>query len=96
MSGDTPFKRRLFVELSLTEQDDYLQGLRDRRLRAVREYKAMQELKQRAKDERTRKQIDDCLRMLQKELDAAEKALDKVEVRANKLHALRLMVESQA
>ena len=96
VEGDNAFHRRLFVELSLAEQDAYLHGLRDRRLAAVRKFQAMQELKQQAKDARTRKQVDDCLRMLQKELDAAEKALDKVEVRANKLQALRLMVEGEA
>lgn len=93
--GDTPFHRRLFSELTLAEQEAFLDGLRERRLASVRAFEQMQEIKQRAKDEQTRAQIDKELRMMDKELSTLARAMDKVDKRRLKLDALRLLVENR-
>jgi DNA-binding transcriptional regulator YbjK len=95
VNSDTPFHRKLFVEMTQQEQDAWLEGIRTRRLASVEKHKQLVALKQQAKDERTRKLVEKECGMMEKELAALEKALEKVEARANKVAALTAMVAAE-
>lgn len=96
MTGDTPFARRLFIELSLDEQNAFIEGIRTRRLASVEAFTNAQALKQRAKDERLVAKLGKECDMMEKEIDALDRALAKVEKRATNLTAIRLIIESHA
>lgn len=80
--------------MSDTEQQAYLDGIRRRRLAPIEAYKKAAAVKQQAKDDKTRERIEKESTMMEKELAALDKALEKVEARAAKLTGLRLMVEN--
>ncbi len=91
---DTPFHRKLFVEMTSTEQNDWLDGVRTRRLASVEKYKQTIANKQRIKDEKMLATLSKEGDMMEKEIAALDKALNKVELRANKIAAIMLMAES--
>jgi hypothetical protein len=82
--------------MSPQEQEAYLDGIRRRRLATIEAHKKAVEIKQRAKDQRMVEQIDRQSRMMEKELAALDKALEKVEKRAAMLAGLRLLVINDA
>jgi hypothetical protein len=88
--------RRLFVEMTPAEQEQFLSALQERRLRVVHQYEDMQKLRKAARDERTAKLVDQQSSMMEKEITALDKALSKVEARAAKIAALRAMIEAEA
>jgi hypothetical protein len=90
--SDTPMHRRLFVEMTPAEQEQFLSALQERRLRVVHQYEDMQKLRKAARDERTAKLVDQQSSMMEKEITA----LSKVEARAAKIAALRAMIEAEA
>jgi hypothetical protein len=94
--GDTPFERRLFIAMPQPEQEAYLDGIRRRRLATIEAHRQSVEIKQRAKDQRMVEQIDKQSKMMEKELAALDKALEKVEKRAAMLAGLRLLVINDA
>jgi hypothetical protein len=80
--------RKLFIELTPEQQEQFLQGIRERRLESVRKYEETQAKKAAIKDARVRAMVDQQSARLEKELAALEKALHKVEVRVNTIAAL--------
>jgi hypothetical protein len=93
VAQDTPTQRANVEQLTDDECDVLLFGIRERRLRAFTVYSEAQELKQKARNMKTREQIQKFLDMFNKELKAADKAIEKLEARALKIRALRLEVE---
>lgn len=93
---DTAFHRKLFVEMTGTESDAWLDGVRTRRLASVEKYKQTIANKQRIKDEKMLATLSKESDMMEKEIATLEKALNKVELRANKIAAIMLMAESMA
>jgi hypothetical protein len=94
VTGDTPFTRRLYIELTPDEQAAFIESVRTRRLVSVTKYQDAIAIRQRAKDERTLATLDKESSMMEKELVALEKALAKVEARAVKISAISLIIES--
>lgn len=94
VTGDTPFTRRLCIELTPDEQAAFVESIRKRRLVSVTNYQNAIAIKQRVKDERTLATLDKESAMMEKELAALDKALDKVEKRAVKIAAISLIIES--
>jgi phosphoglycerate-specific signal transduction histidine kinase len=84
--------RRLFVEMTPTEQAAYITELQDRRLASVRQYHEVVEARNRAEETRTREKLTDQLRMIERDLASAERALGKVSDRWTKINALRAML----
>ena len=93
VTQDTPAHRANVGQLSDEEIDTLMNEVRERRLRAFTVYSEAQELKQKARNTKTREQIQKFLDMFDKELKAADKAMEKLEARALKIRALRLEVE---
>lgn len=92
MNGDTPVSRRLFIEMAPQEQSAYVQLLQERRLRVVRSYQQVQKEREEAALAKTKETLDKQSRMMQRDIDTAERAMSKVEDRMNKLSALRAMI----
>lgn len=93
--ADNAMQRKLFIEMTVQEQDDFIEGIRTRRLRSVEKHKEHAALKQLAKDERTEKMIDHESKMMEKEIDRLTKALAAVEARAVRISGLKAMVEAE-
>lgn len=96
MIADTPMHRVLFVELTPQQQDAFLDGIRARRLVSVNKHAELAKLKQQAKDNQTRRMLDVQSRQMEKEIANVTRWLEKIELRYNKIAALRAMIESEA
>lgn len=96
LPGDGAMARKLFIEMTDNEQDAYITQMRERRLVSVNKHKELALIKQRAKDERTIAMITKEGAMMEKEMLALEKALAKVENRANRISALSAIVKAEA
>jgi len=94
MKGDTPIKLTNISEMSDKELDAMIYNIRERRLKPVRDFEELSTLKAEALKQNLGKQLTRQLEMFEKELARAEKALEKIEVRAIKLRALKLEIEA--
>ncbi len=94
--ADTAMHRKLFVEMTTAEQEQWLEGIRERRLQAVQAYKDLQAAKQKVKDERLAAKAEQTLAMLAKEVAALEKAIEKVDKRRVLANAIRNMIEQES
>lgn len=89
-------RRQLFVEMTTAQQIAWLEGIRERRLASVNAYKELQAAKAKARDARLQAKAEQELRMMDKELEALEKAINKVEARRAKLVVLKAIIEQEA
>ena len=94
MKGDTPIKLTDISEMSDKELDAMIYNIRERRLKPVRDFEELSTLKAAALKQNLGKQLTRQLDMFEKELARADKALEKIEVRAIKLRALKLEIEA--
>lgn len=94
--ADTGMHRVLFVEMNSTQQEAWLNGIRERRLKAVEAYKQLQAAKQKAKDDKLASKAEATLAMLTKEIAALEKALEKVEKRRAIAIAIASIIEQES
>ena len=94
MKGDTPIKLTNISEMSDKELDAMIYNIRERRLKPVRDFEELSTLKAAALKQNLGKQLTRQLDMFEKELARADKALEKIEVRAIKLRALKLEIEA--
>lgn len=86
--NDTPMRRVLFVEMSVAEQDAWLDAVRARRLVVLEKKKDKEKERAAIADARIAAQIDKANAMLAKEIDALDRALEKVEKRVTLIRAL--------
>lgn len=70
--------------------EDMLEALRKRRLKSVHEYEAAQKAAQEAEEEKSRNALLKQTEMCVNNITRVTKALDALEVRVNKIRALRL------
>ena len=94
MSKDSPITRETIDSMTDEHCEAVLEGLRERRMRALREYETMLALKRATLIAKHRAQFEQHIRMFNKENAAAEKAITKLQVRALKITALREQIES--
>ena len=94
MKGDTPIKLTNISEMSDKELDAMIYNIRERRLKPVLDFEELSTLKAEALKQNLGKQLTRQLEMFEKELARADKALEKIEVRAIKLRALKLEIEA--
>lgn len=85
--------RQTLDTLSEEQINEILEGLRDRRMRALRQYESAVALREAVLIERHKKALEQHIRMFGKEHASADKAIEKLEVRALKLTALRREIE---
>jgi hypothetical protein len=92
---DNAMSRKLFIEMLPTDQEAFLKGIRERRLTSAKKHEDLMQQKQIVKDSKTRELIVKEGAMMEKELLALDKAIDKVEKRAARLAALQVMVDAE-
>lgn len=92
-AADTPIKLASIEQMTSDEIDAMLIAIRERRLKPVRDYEEMLNMKAAAKKEMLQKQYDRHMSMFKKELERVDKALDKIDQRAIQLRALRMQIE---
>lgn len=90
---DTPVERATLDQLSEERMEAELDALRTRRMRALKEYQTILALKEAVLIAKYRKQADQHSRMFEKELATADRAIEKLEVRALKMISLKRQIE---
>jgi len=94
MKNDSPIALADLTTMSHTEREMLVIGIRERRLRPVKAYEELTLMKAEARKEQLEEQWTKVLAMFSKELIRADKALEKLELRHNKLRAIELEIES--
>lgn len=87
--SDTPMHRRMFVELSPQDQYTFVEQLRERRLRVVREYEALQAERARVQQQQWTEALAKQLSMMDKDIATTEKAIERIDKRMIRIAALR-------
>lgn len=93
MQGDTPIKRKTFLEMSDAEQTAFIEALRDRRLHPINTYKEVREAARAKTVAKLSAKIEKELELFDKDLEKVEKALEKLSDRANKLRTLKIQLD---
>ena len=88
-----PIKLETIDQMTDEEIDARLVGIRERRLAPVKAYEELTLMKAAARRENLEEQLNKQLAMFEKELERADKAIDKIEQRSTKLRAIRLEIE---
>lgn len=89
---DTPVHRATVKELTPQQLEELVDSMRERRMRAQKAYELAQEARAKLKEEKDRARYDKVLSMLQKKIDACEKALDAAGKYITELKALELVL----
>lgn len=93
MQGDTPIKRKTFLEMSDAEQYAFIEALRERRMAPITTYKEIREAAKQKKISKLQQQLDKQLEMFEKCLAQCNKKLDELQDRANKLQAIKIQLD---
>lgn len=92
-TADTPVRRAEFRELTLQQQEAFLAGIRERRLRTVQAYAEMQAQKREKLIAGYKEKWDKHLAMWDKEIATVEKNLEKLEKRLTSMRAVHIAME---
>jgi hypothetical protein len=94
MKADTPLELAHLKTMSHTEREMLVVAIQKRRLQPVRAYEELSLMKAEARKEQLEEQWSKALEMFVKDLERADRALDKLEMRHNKLRAMELEIET--
>ena len=90
---DQPLHRTNIMEMDDDEYESFITGLRERRMKSIRDFEEMTAMREKAAQARQLDSLDHELKMFSKELTQWDKVMTKLEVRATKLRTLRLLIE---
>ena len=90
---DTPIALANITQMSSEEHEALIERIRERRLAPVRVYEELTLLKAAAKRKGIEEILDKQLAMFKKELERADKAIDKLDTRVRKLRVIKLDLE---
>lgn len=93
MNGDTPIKRKTFLEMNEAEQYAFVEALRERRMAPVTLYNEIKEAAKQKRDCKLKQQLDKQLEMFEKCLTRCNKSLDELQDRANKIQTIKLQLD---
>ena len=93
MNGDTPIKRKTFLEMNEVEQYAFVEALRERRMAPVAIYNEIKEAARIKKQSKLQQQLDKQLEMFEKCLTRCNKSLDELQDRANKIQTIKLQLD---
>ena len=88
-----PLKIPDIRDLTDNDLDKHLEDVRERRLKPVHIYEQMLKMKSDARRIQLGETLEKQLVMFEKELERANKAIDKLEGRSRKLRAIRMEIE---
>jgi hypothetical protein len=90
---DTPLHRTTIIEMSDDEYESFIEGLRERRMKSIRDYEEMAAMRVAAEKAKQLDTLDHELNMFEKEMKQWTRIMVKVEKRAVKLRTLRLLID---
>lgn len=90
--SDSPIDIQSIAEMTNDDIEALVHNIRERRMRPIRDYEEMTEMRRLALKEGLEKQFDKQIEMFAKELERANRAVDKLEERSIKLRALRMQI----
>ena len=90
--SDSPIDIQSIAEMTNDDIEALVHNIRERRMRPIRDYEEMKEMRRLALKEGLEKQFDKQIEMFAKELERANRAVDKLEERSIKLRALRMQI----
>lgn len=93
MEGDTPIKRKTFLEMTELEQIAFTDALRRRRLEPINAYNEAVNVLRLKKESKIRDKLAKEIKMFEKCLEACNKKLDELENRSNKIKTLKIQLE---
>jgi hypothetical protein len=93
MEADTPIRLANMTQLTPDEREQLIHGIRERRLQPVKAYEELSLMQAEARKEQLEKQWAKALEMFTKDLERADKAMEKLEDRGRKLRAMELEIE---
>lgn len=93
MQGDSPVHRATISEVKEDEYLAMLEGIRERRLKILRQLKEAEEVKRKIKIEKMMEKYAHQIEILQRELTRLDKGIEKCEERMFKIRAMRLEIE---
>lgn len=91
--NDSPINRTTIEQLTDDQLDEFIDGMRERRMRVYRHYEEAKKLEKEMREGRLRERLAKHLELLEKELNRITRALDKIDERVVKIRALRLEIE---
>ena len=94
MEGDTPIALANVINMSTENHDILLQGIRERRLQPVKEYEEFTLLQSEARREGLEKKFLKQQEMFKRELERADKAMEKIEIRSRTLKLIKMELEA--
>ena len=94
MKAATPIELAYLKTMSHTEREMLVVAIQKRRLQPVRAYEELTLMRAEARKEQLEIQWEKQLEMFAKELERADKAMEKLELRHNKLRSIELEIES--
>lgn len=93
MKADTPIALADLTTMSPEEREALIVNIRERRMNPVKVYEELSLMQAEARKEQLEDQWTKALEMFSKELERADKALDKLQQRSVKLRAIELEIE---
>ena len=94
MQADTPIGLADMTKLTHEEREKLINDIRDRRMQPVKVYEELSLMKAEARKEKLEGVWEKQLEMFVKDLERADKAMDKLLTRHTKLRALELEIET--
>lgn len=93
MKADTPIALADLTKMDHTEREALIIAIRERRMNPVKVYEELSLMQAEARKENLEGQWSKALEMFAKELERADKAIDKLQQRSTKLRAIELEIE---
>ena len=92
---DSPTHRTTYDELTMLQQEALLEGIRERRLAALRVWKDLTDKKEAVRNEKLREKASKLASKIEKKLAAAEKAILDVEASFKAVKAVLIELEGE-
>lgn len=92
--SDTPMHRRLFVEMNAEEQQQFIDGIQQRRLATVQRYKDAMALKQQVKDAKLAADMEKTCTKLTRDMERYDKLHDAIMASIGKITALSTLAKA--
>lgn len=93
MNGDTPIKRKTFLEMTKEEQFFFIKNKQDKRLEAYSIYNEVKLAKLKAKSDKLNEKLQKKLLAFMKLNENCDKQLQKLSEKANELNMIKLEIE---
>ena len=93
---DSPTDRKRFHQLTYAEQEALLEGIRERRLEALRTYQLLQDRKKEARDQKLAVKAGKLADRMNKKADAIEKGMQELEAMVKEVRSVMILLAGEA